>query len=81
MDEVKVTNRGFEYIEFKDCHRENCLLQQSSMALNDQPGSSAVWLGIRNKEMHLVYDQVKELVNALQNWLDTGSFRDPIKKR
>lgn len=74
LDEVTRTERGFELIRFSDHHGFHCSLQQSSLALSDTPGTSAIWLGMRDERMHLTYDQVNSLVSRLQNWLDTGSF-------
>jgi hypothetical protein len=39
------TNRGFPIIEFVDRYGVQCSLQASSLADNDQPGTSAVWIG------------------------------------
>lgn len=74
LDKVTQTQRGFEYISFEDCYGEPCSLQQSSMARSEQPGASAVWLGIQDYRMHLDIGQVESLVKRLQSWLDTGSF-------
>lgn len=52
-----------------------CSLQQSSVAIIAQPGASAVWLGLDGHQMHLEHPQVEELVQHLQNWLETGSFK------
>ena len=54
MDEVEIkelgkvehTIRGFELVKFKDYYDHECSLQQSSLALFEQPGTSAIWLGI-----------------------------------
>lgn len=69
------TQRGFEIINFIDLYGENCSLQQSSRAEYEPPGSSAIWLGLRDKRMHLSLDQVKELIPLLTRWIETGSFR------
>lgn len=86
--QVKHTSRGFELIEFKDVNDCECSLQQSSLAIYEDPGTSAVWLGCeKNTEphlgscssprMHLNREQVAALVQRLNNWLSTGSFEDP----
>lgn len=74
LDKVDRTQRGFEIVEFEDMYNQRCSLQQSSIALYDQPGSGAIWLGRDGERMHLKDTQVKELVEMLQRWLDTGSF-------
>ena len=48
LGKLERTGRGFQIIEFKDHNQEGCSLQQSSLALYEQPGTSAVWLGIDN---------------------------------
>jgi hypothetical protein len=72
--EIKKTERGFELIEFTDRNGQQCSLQQSSAAVYEQPGSSAVWFGIGDQKMHLSLEQVKELLPFLQRWTENGSF-------
>ena len=47
---VDHTARGFEIIEFDDTYGHKCSLQQSSLAEVEQPGWSAVWLGVDDAE-------------------------------
>ena len=75
LGEVTTTARGFELIEFLDCYDKPCSLQQSSLAIYQDPGTSAIWLGQGDDRMHLKEDQVKALITHLQRWLDNGSFR------
>lgn len=88
LGKLQTTSRGFELIEFKDLNNEACSLQQSSTAAYQIPGSSAVWLGCdKNSQphhvtkepmsprMHLDRKQVQVLVNHLQNWLDSNTFK------
>ncbi len=76
MDEaVRLTDRGFEYIEFKDRYGEQSELQQSSLAEYEQPGTSAIWLGLTKERMHLDRIRVEWMIEKLQSWLDTGSFK------
>lgn len=77
--EIKHTQRGFEIIEFEDYYKQSCSLQQSSIAIYEQPGAGYVWLGVSNERMHLDEKAVMELVKFLNNWLDTGSFQDAIR--
>lgn len=74
--EVGVTERGFEILEFKDHNDKDCSLQMSSLAIYEQPGTSAIWFGRDDERMHLEYDLVKELHTHLSNWLEHGSFDD-----
>ena len=80
LGRVELTNRGFEFIEFKDICGETCSLQQSSIALCATPGASAVWLGVDSQtatpgRMHLDRKQVAALVSHLSAWLENGSLR------
>ena len=71
---VEHTERGFEIINFIDQYKEQCSLQQSSLAIYEQPGASAVWLGPNEQRMHLTLEMVQDLIPHLQNWVETGSF-------
>lgn len=46
IGKIKRTNRGFELIEFHDYYGAKCSLQQSSLAIYEKPGASAIWLGV-----------------------------------
>ena len=48
LGDVTQTSRGFQKIEFKDKYAIKCTLQQSSLAEYEQPGTSAVWLGVED---------------------------------
>ena len=74
LGNIKNTSRGFQLIEFSDINGQSCSLQQSSLALYDQPGASAVWLGVGENRMHLNDDMVAALVNVLSVWLHFGNF-------
>lgn len=81
---VQTTPRGFEIVCWNDVNAEVCQLQQSSAidfnnakGLSD-PGSSFVWLGRQDDRMHLDRGMVKDLIVALQRWLDTGSFENAV---
>lgn len=57
---VDHTARGFEVIEFSDSYGEKCELQASSMAEYEEPGTSAVWLGLADaRPMVLASDAAK----------------------
>lgn len=71
------TERGFEIIRFKDYYMKDSVLQQSSLALFEKPGSPgsrAIWFGHADLPMHLTYEMVEELQELLVNWMNTGSF-------
>lgn len=46
LGKVTKTHRGFPLLEFKDSYGLPCSLQASSLAVYQQPGTSAVWLGV-----------------------------------
>ena len=71
---VERTPRNFQIILFKDYNSEFCSLQQSSLALYEPPGTSAIWLGVGDKRMHLNLERVKSLIGLLQHWVDEGEF-------
>lgn len=73
------TERNFALVEFCDANGSECSLQQSSAigeydGAIDNPGTSFVRLGIEPDRMHLNREQVKGLVERLQQWLSTGDF-------
>lgn len=71
---IEKTGRGFEVIDFKDIHGNECSLQQSSTALCEKPGTGAIWFGIDENRMHIDFNLLKELLPHLQNWVKNGSF-------
>lgn len=77
----RLTERGFEIVEFVDANSKPSSLQQSSAidldtpGALDHPGVSKLWLGRADNRMHLSREQVRELVVRMDVWLDTGSLR------
>jgi len=76
---VKKTNRGFTICEFTDRYNSKCSVQESSLATE-----AAIWLGVdtdfNGKEctrMHLTIEQVQELLQLLQTFVDTGYLPEP----
>jgi hypothetical protein len=82
LGELKHTERGFESIAFEDYYNQKCSLQQSSLALYEPPGTSALWLGVDTDlegenvcaRMHLSLEQVRELIKHLQKWVEDGTI-------
>ena len=73
--EVELTPRGFEIIRFTDHNDRVCSLQQSSLALYAEPGSSAVWLGVDGDDrMHLTVEMAYALALRLLAWSNDNSF-------
>jgi len=75
---LRITERGFERVEFHDGYGE-CSIQESS-AIGEQdgayenPGSSFLWFGTRDRA-HLSRALVAETIKRMQAWLDTGSLK------
>lgn len=75
MWNVQTSQRGFEYIKFQDHNGQECSLQQSSLAIYEEPGTSAVWLGTDEERMHLTRSQVKQLIVHLKRWIEDGTLQ------
>ena len=71
---VDYNERNFEIVRFNDWYNEPSSLQQSSLADDDIPGHSAIWLGVNENRMHLSRELLQELMPHLNSWLETGSF-------
>lgn len=54
LGKVRRTARGFEYLEFDDIYDVGCSLQASSLAIYDEPGTSAVWLGVDDPDPQIL---------------------------
>ena len=74
LGRVVKTGRGFEAIDFKDMYDNPCSLQQSSVAIYESPGASAVWLGNGEQRMHLSRGHVRALIGHLERWLKDNTF-------
>ena len=78
---VTETERGFPRIEHQNYPggEPGTLAMASSVVYTkypdamERPGTSALWIGT---EHHLDREQVAELIQHLQSWLDTGRFRE-----
>ena len=80
--QVKSTNRGFRIIKHPSRTQRNVVnepemtrLIQESSAIGDyknslsEPGSSYLWIG---DDHHLNREEVAELIDNMQHWLDDG---------
>ena len=76
---IEKTERGFELIKFKDIYGSECSLQQSSIALCERPGTSAIWFGTEDNRMHINLELLKKLLPYLKNWVENGSFGEEEK--
>jgi len=63
------TGRGFAILYFVDRYGMTCTLQKSSLATED-----CVWFGREPERMHLSQDMVRDLLPALQHFVDTGEL-------
>jgi hypothetical protein len=75
-----VTDRGLQHIQFIDDQGNPGTLEQSpeidySNPTADVPNTSYVLLGRRDTPLQLSIDQVGELVDYLQTWLEHGQFK------
>ena len=75
---VTYSSRDFEWIERESYpDKETMPLVRASSAIGnyensfDNPGSSFLWVG---KDFHLNREEVAELIQHMQAWLDTGSL-------
>lgn len=71
-EEVRLTHRGFQLVEFRDAYGVKCSLQQSSAigsctVSEQKPGSSYIWLGIDSPQPRIM----KSI--AVANGIDVGS--------
>jgi hypothetical protein len=73
---VEHTGRGFEIVHFEDYNRTKCSLQQSSLALYQQPGTSAIWLGCSSAEPQIMASQAKQF--GIETTQTTGWVPFPI---
>lgn len=71
---IQTTQRGFQFVEFEDHNGQRCTLQQSSLALFEQPGMGAIWFGTGENRMHINLEQLKELIPHLEAWQENGDF-------
>lgn len=67
MSELKHTQRGFAYIEFRDHYDNKCSLQKSSLATED-----AIWFGIDDANPQVLHGDARRLgiaTNATSGWV------------
>jgi hypothetical protein len=76
---VTTTGRGYQSVQFADQAGNRGIAEQSSEIdpanpTLDQPGSSYLLLGRIDAPVTLSIEQVGELVEYLERWLDEGKF-------
>jgi hypothetical protein len=53
--------RGFPLVEFEDSYGEKCSIQASSLAKYEQPGISAIWLGIDDVKAAVMWKDAEKV--------------------
>lgn len=67
------TSLGFPLVEFKDSYDEDCILEASTLAIYKQPGTSAIWLGIKETRAEVMCRDAEKLgikTNQKVGWVD-----------
>lgn len=73
LGKVERTSRGFELVTFKDQYDVPCSLQASSLAIYEQPGTSAIWLGVDDPQPKVLHGDAAALgikTDATCGWVD-----------
>lgn len=73
---VSTTARGFDRIEFFDKYGTQCSLQQSSLAEHEEPGTSAVWLGVDDVSPQVLASEARSV--GVVTAKNTGCVPYPI---
>jgi hypothetical protein len=48
-------------VEFEDSYGQKCSLQASSLAINEQPGTSAIWLGVNGVKAAVLWSDAEKV--------------------
>lgn len=72
------TQRGFPLLNFNDCYDHPCSLQASSLAIHQEPGTSAVWLGCDNADPKIMARDAA--ANGIKTDQTTGWVPYPISE-
>jgi hypothetical protein len=68
---LEPTARGFMGGAFKDRYRQECSIQESSLA-----EEACIWLGVdKSGRMHLTQEMAAALIPLLQQFVATGELR------
>lgn len=76
LGKQKKTGRGFPLVEFKDYYGTPCSIQVSSLAIYQQPGTSAIWLGCDDAKPIVLASKAAEL--GVETTETTGWVPFPI---
>ena len=66
------TSRGFTLVEFIDHYKVPCVIQCSSLAMQE-----AIWLGVEKHCMHLTRADVARMIPYLESFAETGELAHP----
>lgn len=76
LGKQKKSGRGFPLVKFKDYYKVPCSIQASSLALYQQPGTSAIWLGVDDAQPRVLASKAAEL--GVETTETTGWVPFPI---
>ena len=68
---LKPTTRGFLDGHFIDRYRNDCSIQESSLATE-----RCIWLGVHENRLHLTQIMAAELIPLLKRFVATGGLRE-----
>jgi len=81
--QIEYSDRGFEFLitnDYPDGKPARLLSQSSAIGEYEdsfeRPGSSFLWVGDNH---HLNREEVEEMIQYMQNWLETGKMK-PVDK-
>jgi len=80
LGEHKHTARGFALVEFLDAYGVKCSIQASSLAKYEQPGTSAIWLGVNDANPQIMKSAALKLGMPLPPGEVNGWMPYPIPK-
>lgn len=78
LGKQKKNGRGFPLVEFKDYYDMPCSIQASSLAIYQQPGTSAIWLGVDDPQPKILASQTASF--GVETAETTGWVPYPIPK-
>jgi hypothetical protein len=61
LGKQKKSGRGFPLVEFKDYYDIPCSIEASTLAICQQPGTSAIWLGVDDAQPKVLASKAAEL--------------------
>ena len=68
LGDVGATDRGFEYVEFKDRNGHLCSLQESSVVEDEENPHGCLWLGPNDPEPQILVEDAARLGLLPRRW-------------